>query len=68
LFGLRPIEVAHIGRNIAGRVHMVVDYFGISDKIFSIVLDNVSTNKIAVPILKPVFYAYIGHLLHVEVR
>jgi hypothetical protein len=45
LLGLRPIEVAHTGRNIADRVHMVVDDFCISDKIFSIILDNASANK-----------------------
>jgi hypothetical protein len=34
---------------------MVVDDFGISDKIFSIVLDNASANKTTVFVLKPVF-------------
>jgi hypothetical protein len=57
LLGLRPIELAHThtGRNITDRVYMVVDDFGISDKIFSIVLDNASANKTTVFVLKPVF-------------
>jgi hypothetical protein len=40
LFGLKPIEVAHIGTNIVERVVMVADDYGITNKIFSIVLDN----------------------------
>jgi hypothetical protein len=58
LLGLRPIEVAHTGRNIADRVHMVVDGFSISDKVFSIVLDNGPANKTTISVLKPIFCLY----------
>jgi hypothetical protein len=40
LLGLRPIEVAHTGLNIAERVEMVALDYGITNKIFAIVLDN----------------------------
>ena len=43
---LRHIEVAHTGYNIAERVQMVTDDYGITNKIFAIVLDNASSNKI----------------------
>jgi hypothetical protein len=63
LLGLRPIEVAHIGLNIAERVEMVANDFSITDKIFAIVLDNASSSKTAIDVLKPVFAGYIGHLI-----
>jgi hypothetical protein len=63
LLGLRPIEVAHTGYNIAERVQMVADDYGITDKIFAIVLDNASSNKTAMDVLKPLFYGYIGNLI-----
>jgi hypothetical protein len=63
LLGLRPIEVAHTGLNIAERVEMVANDYNITDKIFAIVLDNASSNKTAIDVLKPVFSSYIGHLI-----
>jgi hypothetical protein len=63
LLGFRPIEVAHIGLNIAERVEMVANDFSITDKIFAIVLDNASSSKTAIDVLKPVFAGYIGHLI-----
>ncbi|XP_039851477.1 zinc finger BED domain-containing protein RICESLEEPER 2-like [Panicum virgatum] len=63
LLGLKPIEVAHTGVNIAERVEMVASDYGITDKIFAIVLDNASSNKIAIDVLKPVFSGYIGSLM-----
>jgi hypothetical protein len=64
LLGLRPIEVAHTGENIAERVAIVVDAYEISDNFFAIVLDNASSNKTTMYHLKPVFSGYIGHLIH----
>jgi hypothetical protein len=61
--GLRPIEVAHIGLNIVERVEMVANDYSITDKIFAIVLDNVSSNKTTIDVLKPIFAGYIGHLI-----
>jgi hypothetical protein len=63
LLGLKPIEVAHTGTNIVERVAMVAEDYGITDKIFSIVVDNASSNKTAMDMLKPVFSSYIGHLI-----
>jgi hypothetical protein len=63
LLGLRPIEVAHIGENIVERVAIVADDYEISDNIFAIVLDNDSSNKIAIYHFKPIFSSYIGHLI-----
>ncbi|WVZ76741.1 hypothetical protein U9M48_024686 [Paspalum notatum var. saurae] len=63
LLGLKPIEVAHTGANIVERVEMVASDYGITDKIFAIVLDNTSSNKTAMDVLKPVFSGYIGSLM-----
>ncbi|WVZ93266.1 LOW QUALITY PROTEIN: hypothetical protein U9M48_039261, partial [Paspalum notatum var. saurae] len=63
LLDLKPIEVAHTGANIAERVEMVASDYGITDKIFVIVLDNASSNKTAMDVLKPVFSGYIGSLM-----
>jgi hypothetical protein len=62
LAGLRPIEVA-TGYNIVERVQMIADDYGITDKIFAIVLDNASSNKTAMDVLKPLFSGYIGKLI-----
>jgi hypothetical protein len=64
LLGLKPIEVAHTGTNIAERVAMVAKDYGITEKIFSIVLDNASSNKTDMDMLNPIFSSYIGHLIH----
>lgn len=66
LLGLKPIEVAHTSRNIVDRVAMIVDDYDIADKIFSIVLDNASSNKTTVVVLKHIFSAYIGHLIPLD--
>ena len=54
------IEVKHSGENIADRIASVVDEFGLMDKIFSVSLDNASTNTRAHEILQPVFFGYLG--------
>lgn len=59
LLGLRPIESAHTGSNIAEHVSMVVDDYGISDKFFAITLDNASSNKTAMSLLQPMFTGYL---------
>jgi hypothetical protein len=62
LLGLKPIDVAHTGTNIVQCVVMVDDY-GITNKIFSIVLDNASYNKTTMEVIKPLFFGYIDHLI-----
>ena len=68
MLGLRPIEVAHTCINIAERVEMVANDYSITDKIFAIVLDNASSNKTAIDVLKLVFSGYIGHLVPAPTR
>jgi hypothetical protein len=59
LLGLKPIEVERsTSRNIVDRVAMVVDDYDIADKIFSIVLDNASSNKTTLAILKHIFFVH----------
>jgi hypothetical protein len=60
LLGLRPIEDGHTGKNIAERVSLVVDEYGLTDKIFAITLDNASSNKTAMSYLIPLFSSYLG--------
>jgi hypothetical protein len=63
LLGLRPIKVAHTCHNIVERVGIVANDYGITDMIFVIVLDNGSSNKTAMDVLKPMYSGYIGHLV-----
>ena len=60
VIGLRLIEVKHTGENIAERIAAVVDEFGLTDKVFSITLDNASSNFKAMNELTPLFASYLG--------
>ena len=60
LIGLRLIEVKHSDENIAERVVVVVEEFGLIDKIFAITLDNASSNAKAMETLTPMFAGYLG--------
>ena len=60
VIGLRLIEVKHTGENIAERIAAVVDEFGLIDKVFSITLDNASSNSKAMNELTPLFASYLG--------
>jgi hypothetical protein len=66
LIGLRLIDVKHSRNNIAERVNMVADEYGLSDKIFAITLDNASSNQTAMHYLKPLFSGYLGALTDVD--
>jgi hypothetical protein len=59
LLGLRPIEFAHTGSNIAEHISMVVDDYGIVNNFFAITLDNASSNKTAMSLLQPMFTSYL---------
>ena len=63
MLGLRPVEVAHTGANIPECVTIIVDDYENKDKFFTVVMDNTSSNKIAMHHLKHVFSSYIGHLI-----
>jgi hypothetical protein len=60
LIGLKLIDESHTGRNIAEHIAIVVDEFGLANKIFSITLDNASSNITAVSFLKPLFFGNLG--------
>ena len=60
VIGLRLIEVKHTGENIAERVACVVEEFGLIDKVFSVTLDNASSNAKAMKTLTPMFAGYLG--------
>jgi hypothetical protein len=60
LIGLRLIAREHSGSNIVECVNMVVDEYGLTDKIFAITLDNASSNRIVMSFLKPLVSGYLG--------
>jgi hypothetical protein len=52
--------VKHIGENIAKKIGSVFEEFGLIDKIFSVTLDNASSNAKAMETLTPMFAGYLG--------
>ena len=50
----------HTSENIAERISAVVDEFGLTDKVFSITLENASSNFKAMNELTPLFASYLG--------
>jgi hypothetical protein len=52
--------VSHSGENIAEKIYVVVEEFGLIDKIFAVTLDNASANSKAYDILQPVLFGYLG--------
>ncbi|XP_066375043.1 zinc finger BED domain-containing protein RICESLEEPER 1-like [Miscanthus floridulus] len=60
VIGLHLIEVKHTGENIAEKVACVIKEFGLLDNVFSITLDNVSSNAKAMETLTPMFAGYLG--------
>ena len=60
VIGLRLIEVKHSGENIAEIIVAVVEEYYLIDKIFSVTLDNASSNAKAMNTLTPLFAGYLG--------
>jgi hypothetical protein len=52
--------VQHTGENIAEKIGSMVEEFGLIDKIFSVTLDNASSNAKAMETLTPIFAGYLG--------
>jgi hypothetical protein len=52
--------VKHTGQNIAEKIGSVIEEFGLIDKIFSVTLDNASSNAKAMETLTPLFAGYLG--------
>jgi hypothetical protein len=61
VIALRLIESKHTGENIADKVGTVLQEFGLFDKIFSITLDNASSNAKAMETLSPLCAGYLGY-------
>ncbi|WVZ56995.1 hypothetical protein U9M48_007443 [Paspalum notatum var. saurae] len=49
--------------NADERISTVLGEYGLTDKVFSITLDNASSNSTAMDTLKPLLSGYVGHLL-----
>ncbi|CAO2148769.1 unnamed protein product [Urochloa humidicola] len=60
VIGLRLIDCAHTGANIAKRVETVIAQFGLTDKVFAVTLDNAASNSRAMSQLIPKFVGYLG--------
>jgi len=54
------IEVKHTGENISEKIACVVQEFDMIDKIYSVTLDNASSNAKAMETLTPMFACYLG--------
>jgi NADPH-dependent 7-cyano-7-deazaguanine reductase QueF len=62
VIGLRLIETSHTGENIVERVMIVLEDYGVVNKVFSITLDNASSNSKAMEKLSPLLSGYVGTL------
>ncbi|WVZ57179.1 hypothetical protein U9M48_007598 [Paspalum notatum var. saurae] len=63
ILAMRLIDCSHSGVNIAERIADVVAEYGLTDKIFSITLDNASANSKAMETLSSLLSGYVGPLL-----
>jgi hypothetical protein len=52
--------VSHNGVNIAERITCVIQEFDMTDKVFSVTLDNASSNSTAMLTLSPMLAGYLG--------
>jgi hypothetical protein len=63
VIGMRLIDVSHSGVNIAEHASSVIDEYALTNKVFSVTLDNASANTSAMKELTPKFNGYVGPLL-----
>ncbi|WVZ61919.1 hypothetical protein U9M48_011726 [Paspalum notatum var. saurae] len=63
ILAMRLIDVSHSGVNISECINAVVQEYALTDKVFSITLDNASANTKAMDTLSPLLSGYIGPLL-----
>jgi len=63
IIGLTLIESSHTGENIVECIIKVIEEFELSEKIFSITLDNASANTSAMNVLKPLLSTYAPSFL-----
>jgi hypothetical protein len=62
VIGLRLIETSHTSENITERVMTMLEDYGVVNKVFSITLDNASSNSKAMEKLSPLLSGYVGTL------
>jgi hypothetical protein len=62
IIGFRLIDESHTGHNIAERVIVVLQEYALLDKIFSVTLDNASSNTTAITKMAPKLSGYVGTL------
>jgi hypothetical protein len=62
IIGLKLIESAHTGENIADHIFVVIGDFGCTNKVISITLDNASSNSKAMQKLRPLLSGYVDTL------
>jgi hypothetical protein len=60
LIDFKLIQVSHNGVNIAERITCVIQEFDMTDKVFSVTLDNASSNSTAMLTLSPMLAGYLG--------
>ena len=59
------IDVSYNAENIAERISIVIEEFGLTNKNFAVTLDNASANSKVMDILDPLFNSYAeSFLLH----
>jgi hypothetical protein len=63
VIGLRLIDVSYNAENIAERITSVLADYGLTDKVFSVILDNAAANTRAIGQLNPILFGYVGSLL-----
>ena len=63
IIGFALIDGAHTGENIAHAILNVVSEFGLTDKIFTVTLDNASSNTTTMESLSPLFPVYAASFL-----
>jgi hypothetical protein len=62
IIGFRLIDKSHTGHNIAESVIAVLQEYALLDKIFSVTLDNASSNTTAITKMAPKLSGYVGTL------
>jgi hypothetical protein len=60
VLGLVLIDCSHNGENIVYRVESVLAKYGVLEKVFSVTLDNASSNMSAMHMLRPILSKYLG--------
>jgi hypothetical protein len=60
VLGLVLIDVSHNGQNITDRVVSVLADYGLTEKVFAVILDNASYNTVAMQKLRSIQSKYLG--------